>query len=140
MIHGPLASEEGQYVIRRAPDRLHDLDAVQTHSDAQLQRSSRRNNPVVDATAGEFDLMMVSPYACDLADTVRLGQFAHRWLQERRVVCIPIEAERGVWGIPRLGQQRLLDTHSPADRVAPARREQLVRRRCATMRRAQSAR
>ena len=62
-----------------------------------------------------------------LTNTVRLCQLTHRQLQKRWVVRILIKTQRFVWRIPRLRQQRALDTVPSASRVTPSGRKQFVR-------------
>ena len=60
------------------------------------------------------------------ARPIGLRQFAHGRFQERRIRIIAIEADLFVRWIPGLGEQRLLDAHSPTDRAAPARDKETV--------------
>lgn len=62
-----------------------------------------------------------------LALSVRLRQLVHGWLEERRFRTLPVKAENCVRIVPRFRQERPLYPVSPAFRVAPTGRQQLVR-------------
>ncbi len=60
------------------------------------------------------------------AHPVCLRQLANRRFQEGWSRSIGVETEGAVGRIPRLRQERLLDPHPAANRIAPARRKKLV--------------